>query len=305
MHHVNPVVHHQAEETRHQRPQEVDELGKHQAHQGVPGAAGRQHALDHRLVAHLVEGEGAEGGDDHAQEGRHFVAGRLVKMHAFRVGGDQGAPAAGDMAQGGKEQRDAADHQQDALEEVGPHHGSQPSVDRICPYGNHDQRQDKIEIPAGDLGKRQAAGIEHGYRINAHVENQQHARVDRAAGRSKTVGQKPGHGGYLVFQIDGDEERSAPACSRAARTIPSWRFPCHAGRRADGADHLLAGDAGGHEGRADQPPGHFVAAEEVAVGRVAAILRPAKTPTPTTSTIEATMITTSIVVSMDVHVGKG
>ena len=120
------MVHHQAQETRYQRPQEVDELGQHQAHQGVPGAAGRQHALDHRLVADLVEGEGAEGGDDHPQEGRHVVSGRLIEAHAIGAGGDQGAPAARDMPQGGKEERDAADHQQDALEEVGPHHGSQP-----------------------------------------------------------------------------------------------------------------------------------------------------------------------------------
>ena len=37
---------------------------------------------------------------------------------------------------------------------------------------------------------------------------------------------------------------------------------------ADRADHLLAGDAGGDEGGADEPPGHAVAAEEVAVGRL-------------------------------------
>ena len=83
----------------------------------------------------------AEGGDDHSQEGRHLVAGRLIEVHALGAGGNQGAPAAGDLAQRGKEQRDAADHQQDALEQVGPHHGGQPAVDRVGPHADDDQQQ--------------------------------------------------------------------------------------------------------------------------------------------------------------------
>ena len=284
MHHVDPVVHDQPQETRDQRPQEIDELGEHQAHQGVPRAAGRQHALDHRLVAHLIEREGPERGDDHSQEGRHLVIGRLVEVHAFGVGGDQGAPAAGDVAQGGKEQRDAADHQQNALEQVGPHHGGQSAVDRVGPHAHHDQQQHEIEVPAGHLGKRQAAGIEHGHRVDAHVEGQQHARVDRAAGRPETVGQETGHGRHLVLQIDRDEDRQNQRVAGQPEPFPVGDAHAVLIGGADGADHLLAGDAGGHEGRADQPPGHVVAAEEIAVGRVATSSgrqkRPRRSPAP-------------------------
>ena len=104
VHHVDPMPDDQAEEAGDQRAKEVDGLGEDQAHQAVPGCACGQDALHHRLVAHLVESHCPEDGDEHSQEGRHRMAGRLVKVHAFgtarRLGPlDHRVPAAGNLMQ--------------------------------------------------------------------------------------------------------------------------------------------------------------------------------------------------------------
>jgi hypothetical protein len=49
------VIDDQAEEACHERPQEVDEAREDNAHQAIPGGARTQHALNHELIACLVE----------------------------------------------------------------------------------------------------------------------------------------------------------------------------------------------------------------------------------------------------------
>ena len=102
--------------------------------------------MGHRLIAHLIESERAEGGQANSQEGRFGVSGRLVNVHPLRISDllgalNQAGPTVGDVAQGDPEQRDAADHQQDALEQVGPHHGGQPAVDRVGAHADGNEQQ--------------------------------------------------------------------------------------------------------------------------------------------------------------------
>ena len=70
-------------------------MGQDQAHQGVPRAPRGQHPLDHRLVAHLIEREGAEGRNNHAAKRGHRVVGRLIKVHAHGARGNQLGPTTG------------------------------------------------------------------------------------------------------------------------------------------------------------------------------------------------------------------
>ena len=269
----------QAEEAGDKRAQEVDRLRQDQAHQAVPRCACGQDALHHRLVAHLVESECSEDGNHHSQERRHRMARRLAKVHAFRHAGrlgplDHRSPAAGNLMQCTKEQGDAARHQEDALEEIGPHHRRQSAVDRVRPHAHRNQHQHENGLPPQHVftehgvRKRQTAGVQDHRHVDEHVQEQQQAGIRRADRRPKTVGEEAGNGRHLVPQVNRYEEQEHERVGGQAEPLPVGYAHAVVVGNAHGADHLLAGDAGGDEGRADQPPRHAVAAEKVAVGGV-------------------------------------
>ncbi len=198
------------------------------------------------------------------------MIGRLVQVHPRRVGGHHGAPAAGDLAQRDEKERDPAGHQQDALKQVGPHHRSQSAANAIRPHDDRNPHQHRAEVPAGDLREGQAARVEHGDHVDGYIDEQEETRKDRAARRTEAIGQKPGNRDYPVLKINGDENDQHQGIDGQDEPLPVGDSQPVLIGNADRADQLLAGNPRGDEGRADQVPGHFVAAQEIAVGRVRA-----------------------------------
>ena len=164
---------------------------------------------------------------------------------------------------GDEEEDQTSPHQHHALDRIGPHHGLEPTLGRVEGHQGDDDPEHDGKTEAGQLGQDQASPVQNRDQEDEDVRHQRRPTVDVSAEGTVSSRQQLRHRRDPILEIQRDEEEHEERVLREDEPLPIG--DAHAGLVGDphGPHDLLAGDAGGDEGGADDPPGQLPRGEKV------------------------------------------